>query len=108
MSSLLTLFAAGAAGCGSKSGGSQVIDTNCIPHTAANSTAISNALNIVFAFSASIAVLIIVISGFRYIVAHGDPNATAQAKNGILYALIGLIVVMAAYSIVTFVVKGVA
>lgn len=64
-------------------------------------------LNIVFGVSASIALLLIVISGFRYIVANGDPNSTASAKRGILYAVVGLVVVMAAYSIVAFVVKGV-
>jgi hypothetical protein len=74
------------------------------PNTA---NTIPTILNIVFAMSASIALLMIVISGFRYIVAHGDPNATAAAKKGVLYAIVGLVVVMSAYSIVTFVVKGV-
>jgi hypothetical protein len=64
-------------------------------------------LNIVFAMAASIAVLMVVIGGFRYIVAHGDPGQTASAKNSILYAIVGLVVVMAAYAIVAFVVKGV-
>lgn len=87
-----------------------IVDTCSLPKatTDANNgaTQIDIMLNIVFAFSASIAVLIIIVCGFRYIVAHGDPNATAQAKNGILYALVGLFIVMAAYSIVTFVVRG--
>jgi len=86
-----------------------VIDTGSLPKPGGTdgSAPIQNALNIVFAFSASIAVLIIVICGFRYILAHGDPNATAQAKSGIVYSLVGLIIVMAAYSIVIFVVKGI-
>jgi hypothetical protein len=53
------------------------------------------------------AVMIIVIAGLRYILAHGDPSATATARNAILYAVIGLLVSMAAFSIVTFVVGGI-
>lgn len=64
-------------------------------------------VNLVFGVVASIAVLMIVVNGFRYIAAHGDSNATAQARNGILYALVGLIVTMAAFSIVTFAVRGI-
>lgn len=63
-------------------------------------------LSVVFALAASIAVLMIVIAGFRYILAHGDSNAMAQARNSIIYAVVGLVVIMAAYAIVTFVVKG--
>lgn len=69
-------------------------------------SAVSVGLNIVFGITASIAMLIIVIAGLRYIIARGDPNATAQAKNTIIYAVIGLCVTIAAYSIVTFVLKG--
>lgn len=83
-----------------------LIDTSSLPRTQANSNTISTVLNIVFGFAASIALLIIVISGFRYIAAHGDPNATAQARNGLLYSFVGLIVTMIAYSIVLFVVKS--
>jgi hypothetical protein len=84
-----------------------IINTTDLPKPAANDGTITKVLDIVFAFSASIAVLIIVVAGFRYILAHGDPSATAQAKMAILYSLVGLLVVMTAYSIVTFVVKGI-
>jgi hypothetical protein len=84
-----------------------VIDTSGLPK-ATGSNAIATILNIVFALAASIALLMVVLGGFRYIVANGDPNATSSAKNTILYAIIGLIVVITAYSIVTFVVKGIS
>jgi predicted signal transduction protein with EAL and GGDEF domain len=83
------------------------IDEGSLPHGSGSTATIDKILSIVFAFSGSIAVLIIVIGGFRYIVARGDPSATAAAKNTIIYALVGLVIVMAAYSIVTFVVKGI-
>lgn len=71
-------------------------------------TGLETILSIVFAITSSIALLIIVIGGFRYVVSHGDPSSVAQARKAILYALIGLLVSLAAFSIVTFVIKGVA
>ncbi|QQS69111.1 hypothetical protein IPP75_04285 [Candidatus Saccharibacteria bacterium] len=63
-------------------------------------------LRIVFGISGSVALLIIVISGLRYILASGDPAKMAQAKKGILYAVIGLAIALSGYSIVTLVVRG--
>jgi hypothetical protein len=83
------------------------IDTSSLPHPAANSGTISKALTIVFAITGAVALLIIVIAGFRYIIAQGDPNSVSQARNTILYAVIGLIISLAAFSIVTFVLKGI-
>lgn len=85
----------------------QTIDTSSLPnHTsdAAGQSAITTVLSIVFAITGSIALLIIVIGGFRYVVSHGDPNSVSQAKKAILYAVIGLLVSLAAFSIVNFVV----
>jgi hypothetical protein len=86
---------------------STIIDTGSLPKPNTSNT-IQTVLNIVFSISASIAVLMTVIGGFRYIIARGDPGATATARNVILYAIVGLVVVVAAYSIVTFVVKGIS
>jgi len=89
--------------------GALPIDTSPLPQPSnSGGNFEANVLNIVFAIAASIAVLMVVIGGFRYIVAQGDPSATASAKNSIIYALVGLLVVMAAYAIVAFVVNGVA
>ena len=83
-----------------------IIDTGGLPNPNTGNT-VATVLNIVFSIAASVALLMIVINGFRYIVARGEPGGTASAKNGILYAIVGLIVVMAAYSIVALTVKGV-
>lgn len=82
------------------------VNTSPLPNTSASSGEITKALDIVFTLTGSLALLIITIAGFRYIISRGDPSATAQAKDAILYAVIGLIVSIAAYSIVTFVVKS--
>ena len=98
----LSLFAAT---CSDTTSAGTVLNTSCLPQPSGDT--IAQILTIVFEVSAGVALLMIVINGFRYIVARGDPNATASAKNGVLYAVVGLLVVMAAYSIVAFTVKGV-
>lgn len=63
-------------------------------------------LNIVLAITGAIAVLIIVLAGFRYIISQGDPNTVATARNAIIYSLVGLVVIMFAFAIVNFVLEG--
>lgn len=84
-----------------------LINTTCLPQPVATAGTLQTVLSIVFGITASIALLIIVIAGFRYIVAAGDPNSVSQAKKAILYAVIGLLVSLAALSIVTFAIKGI-
>jgi hypothetical protein len=48
-------------------------------------------------------VLMIIIGGLRYVISAGDSNGVQGAKNTILYALVGLVVAVAAQFIVTFV-----
>jgi hypothetical protein len=88
----------------------QGLDTSALPNNNDGdpaSAALAATLKIVFGVAGAIAMLIVVISGFRYIISAGDPAKMAQAKKSILYAVIGLAVSMAAFSIVALVVKGV-
>lgn len=50
-----------------------------------------------------VAVVMIIMGGFRYIVSNGDTGAMTAAKNTILYAVVGLVVAIAAFAIVNFV-----
>jgi hypothetical protein len=50
------------------------------------------------------AVIILIIAGIQYMLSTGDPTKVNNAKNAILYALIGLMVAVAAQVIVRFVV----
>lgn len=65
--------------------------------------AMSNILKIVFAVAAAIAVLIIVLAGLRMTTSSGNPEAVTRARNTIVFAAIGLIVCLAGFMIVTFV-----
>ena len=80
------------------------VDISKLPQPGADAGALQTILNIVFVFSGSIAVLIIVISGFRFVISAGDPQAVTKARNAIIYAIIGLIVIISATVIVNFVV----
>jgi cytochrome bd-type quinol oxidase subunit 2 len=54
-----------------------------------------------------VSVIMIIIGGFRYITSGGDSNNVTSAKNTILYAIIGLIIVALAQTIVRFVLRQV-
>jgi cytochrome bd-type quinol oxidase subunit 2 len=51
----------------------------------------------------AVSVIMIIIGGFRYVISGGDSSATKSAKDTIMYAVIGLVVVLFAQVIVVFV-----
>ena len=51
----------------------------------------------------AIAVIMIIYGGFRYITSGGDSNSVGTAKNTLIYAIVGLIIVALAQIIVRFV-----
>lgn len=75
-----------------------------LPHVSTDSSEIALILDILFAIIGAIALLIITIAGFRYIVSRGESKEIAGAKNAILYAVIGLVLAILAFTIVNFVV----
>lgn len=84
----------------------QDIDLKPLPHAAATDDQLNKAIAVTAQITGGIALLIIIIAGLRYITSQGNPQATAKAKNAIIYAGVGLAVSLLAFSIVTFVVKG--
>jgi len=62
----------------------------------------------VFSFVVGVvAVIMIIVGGFRYITSGGDSGNVSSAKNTIIYAIIGLVVVALAQFIVQFVLQRV-
>jgi hypothetical protein len=80
------------------------IDLTSLPHPDTNEARIRIILSLVFTITGALALLIITIAGFRYVVSHGDPNLIAQSKNAIMYSLIGLLVSIFAITIINFVI----
>lgn len=64
---------------------------------------IRQVINIFSVIVGVIAVIMIIVGGFRYITSGGDSTKVTGAKNTILYALIGLIIVALSQIIVKFV-----
>lgn len=75
--------------------------------TAANDNTMNDIVGVVFGIAGALALLFIVIGGLRYILSDGDPNNISQAKKTIIYALVGLVITMAAYAIVSFVLNNI-
>ncbi|HEY5668312.1 MAG TPA: pilin [Candidatus Saccharimonadales bacterium] len=80
---------------------------NCNSSVSAGSTGLNNVItDIVNIFSmivGIVSVIMIIYGGFRYVTSGGDSGNVSSAKNTIIYAVIGLVVVALAQFIVQFV-----
>ena len=68
-------------------------------------TLLKTIINVFSAIVGSISVIMIIIGGFRYVTSAGDSNNVGAAKNTILYAVVGLIIVAFAQILVQFVLQ---
>ena len=68
-------------------------------------TIIKDIVDILSIVVGAAAVIMVIIGGFRYVLSNGDSNNVQAAKNTILYALVGLVVVALAQVMVNFVLK---
>ena len=53
-----------------------------------------------------IAVIMLIIGGIRYVTSGGDAKKVTDAKNTVLYAIIGLVIAFLAFAIVNFVISA--
>lgn len=72
------------------------------------SAVIKKVIDIFSILVGSISVIMVIIGGFRYVVSNGDSNGVSGAKNTILYAIVGLVIVLFAQVIVRFVLTNVS
>ena len=82
------------------------VDLGDIPDTGGGSDihgALTKVIEQILTFLGIIAVLVIVIAGIRLIVGGADEGQREKARNAILYAVIGLIVILLAGAIVRWV-----
>lgn len=68
---------------------------------------VTTGFQIAIGIFAAAAVLIIAINAFRIIISRGNAQDVAKARDGIIYALAGLVICMAAFIIVEFVLGSV-
>jgi hypothetical protein len=67
---------------------------------------IARLIHMALGFVGIILLLAILSSGFSFMVSGGDEEKTASAKRTLFNAIIGVIIILSAYSIVNFVLNG--
>lgn len=71
------------------------------------SVILATALNILSIVVGIVAVLMIIVGGLRFVLSGGDSNNTTSARNTVLYAIVGLVIVFFAQILVKFVLRRV-
>lgn len=64
-------------------------------------------LNGVISIVGILAVGMLVVAGQRYITSSGDPGKVQQAKDMIVYSLVGVVIALLAFAVVNFVLGGI-
>lgn len=80
-------------------------NTTCAPGTGRLNKAVGVAVNILSVIVGVVAVVMIIIGGFKFVTSGGDAQATASARTTIIYALVGLAAVALAQGMVKFVLR---
>jgi len=78
-------------------------DTINIP-TVTPEQVLQNGLNIFYFVAGAVAVIAIILAGFYFVTAGGDQTKITKAKNTILYAVIGLVIIICAFAITQFII----
>jgi hypothetical protein len=84
-------------------GGLSQICSGNLPQPKADQGSITKVLETVLNIVGGLALLMIVVSGLRYVLSAGDPQKAGKAKDGIIYSLVGLVIAITAQAIVLFV-----
>lgn len=58
------------------------------------------AINFLLVLAGALSVIFLIVGGIRYIISSGSPDAIDRAKKTVLYAVVGIIVVLLSYTIV--------
>lgn len=82
-------------------------NANCTTTGPTLMTTIGTISDILIYVLGAVAVIMIIIGGFRYATSNGDQSQITGAKNTIMYAIIGIVVALLAYAIVRFVVSNI-
>lgn len=90
-------------GRSSSSSACQTTNTTANPLFGPNGI-ITKVIEIMIMFAGIASVIMIMVGGFKYMVSNGDSGKVSSAKDTILYSIIGLVVVVIAQAIVSFVI----
>ncbi len=76
-----------------------------IPRTDFSANTVGTVLHLVFGLMGGVAAIILARAGLRYVLTQGNPQETAKVKDTIIYAVVGLVVSLSAFLIVSFVIN---
>jgi uncharacterized membrane protein YuzA (DUF378 family) len=94
-------FATQVRGCG------DVCDAgDALPTVEAGATQVSTVIRIVFMVVGVLALVYLILAGFKLITSLGNPEALNQARQSIIYAVIGIVISLSAQLIVTFLLRN--
>ncbi|MBB1555873.1 hypothetical protein HG445_002690 [Candidatus Saccharibacteria bacterium] len=77
-----------------------------VPGGGNDQTVIRSIMYPVYFWAGVVAVVVIIAAGFFYVTSSGNPQQLTRAKNAIMGAVVGLIVVLLAFSITAIVLGG--
>lgn len=75
------------------------------PNGGLSDNEVGTVVNAFFAIAALIALIMIIIGGYWYVLSGADPQKTKKAKDTILYAVIGLVLSVSAWAIISFILE---
>lgn len=84
------------------------LDVSELPRVQATSQRLETLVQTVLMIMGAVAVLILAISGFRMINSRGSSSDVAKARDGVIYSVVGLVIIIFAFAIVGFVANSVA
>lgn len=87
--------------------GADIVNRLDVPKGDFDNSSLATVFQFVFGLMGAIAVVVLLLASLKYVISRGDPSEVAKAKNAIIYAVIGLVVIAFAFSIVSFVVEKV-
>jgi len=67
---------------------------------------IRSIVNILLFLVGTIAVIMVIVGGIRYVTSNGDQAQITNAKNTILYSIVGVVVASMSYALVNFVIDN--
>ena len=69
---------------------------------------ITSVLNVLLGFLGIIAVIVILLGGFKWMTAGGNEDKVSEAKKLIGAGIVGLVIILAAYAIATYVINTIS
>lgn len=79
------------------------IDLSPLPRVDASATNAQKITNLVFGLVGSILTIVIIVLALRYMTSRGNVEATGKLRDGIIFAAIGIAIILMAAAIITFV-----